>query len=164
MRHAPLRLIPLLALPILAIGCAEPGDSPATSATADPAAAVDTVEGNSPDVALPAAVWGPAHILSATPGTADCGAGSVIEFAWTVPGVPDTASVELWVGEGETAKLFAAGGPRDQVATGPWATSGTIFVLRDPADQSEHDRVVIAGPECPPDANATSEPLEATGS
>ncbi|GAB3362734.1 hypothetical protein GCM10027431_01190 [Lysobacter rhizosphaerae] len=124
-------------------GCSKPANTAEGDASAPPQPTTPA----SP-VAQPAK--GTNLLLTATPGTAGCDVGTVAKFNWDLSSNPAISEVELLVGDGPEAKLFAAGGRTGEAETGPWVYSGTTFVLRNKADQAELDRVVISGPTCPP--------------
>ncbi len=62
---------------------------------------------------------------------------------------PDAPTVEVWVGEPASAKMFAAGGNHGQAMTGRWATPGTTFSLRLPGTTETLAQATVGGPACP---------------
>lgn len=89
-------------------------------------------------------------------GIASCSRRVEVAFEWNIGRTVATESVQLWVGEGTAAKLFAAGGATGSAVTGPWTAPATVFVLRNGTDNAEIDRLVIPGDPCPPKSRKTS--------
>lgn len=113
------------------------GTAPA-SAPADPASAPANYQGAN------------GLLTAAAPTTPTCQGPIAMDVEWNAPGVE---GAQLFVGEGADAKLFAAGGNTSKGPTGPWVRPGTVFVLRNAADDSELDRLVVPGDACPPAEN-----------
>ena len=79
----------------------------------------------------------------------DCNA-KVINVIWDLSKThPGENAVEIWVGEHDSAKVFAAGGNSGQAMTGPWATPGTTFSLRLPNKTETLAQAIVGGPNCP---------------
>lgn len=148
-----LSILSVLALTVAA-GCSQNGAPEPSTTAAQPEVPVVAATAEAPVAA--ASVKGTNNLLSATPGEASCDSGAEVKLTWNASANPAIAETELLVGEGQSSKIFAAGGPTGEADTGPWVYSGTVFVLRNKSDQAELDRVVIAGPTCPPPAAAAS--------
>lgn len=93
-------------------------------------------------------ITGTQGLLTATYGGISCDSPADATISWNAA-PKGTESVEVWVGEGDDAILFASGGAQGSQATGPWVKPSTLFVLRNQADKTEFDRVNIPGPVCP---------------
>lgn len=136
----------------LVAGCSKPAEQNSTSATEPRSAEPVAVE------TAPAAPAEPTKgingLITASPGAAGCDTPIEAKIAWNVASKPGVQEVEVFVGDGADAKLFAAGGASGEAATGPWVIAGTTFVVRNKADGTELDRLVIAGPSCTPPEQA----------
>lgn len=61
----------------------------------------------------------------------------------------NTSDTEIWVGPSDTdTKLFSAGGAAGETKTGPWASSGTHFLLKNKQDGKVLGEAIIGGPAC----------------
>lgn len=61
----------------------------------------------------------------------------------------NTDSTEIWVGPSDTdTRLFSAGAAAGETKTGPWASSGTHFLLKNKQDGKVLGDAVIGGPAC----------------
>ncbi len=80
---------------------------------------------------------------------ADCN-GSVVTVRWNLRQEhPDLLASEVLTLDAQGAlTMFAAGAQGGEARTGPWATPGSTFVVRDRATGMELDRVVVGGPDC----------------
>lgn len=74
---------------------------------------------------------------------------TVVTVRWDVQSKPKVNDVEIWVGAGSAAKLFAAGGNHGETQTGAWARPGEVFALRLAGQSEELGRTVVGGPSCP---------------
>lgn len=116
-------------------------------APADQAAPAEMARAVAPEP-VKAVTSGP---LSVAPGRLEsCDIGAVVTVKWDVrtehPGVTET---EVWTGPTtEKLTLFAASTAIGEARTGPWAGPGSIFVLRDRANNNELARVSVDGPAC----------------
>ncbi len=74
---------------------------------------------------------------------------SVANVAWDLSAaLPGENAVEVWVGEGASAKLFASGGNRGEAMTGPWTTPGITFSLRLAGETERVAYAIMGGPPC----------------
>lgn len=152
MRTDTLRILPLITLTLALAACNKPAEQPAAApeqaaATTAPSAAPSAP---APGAAAPAAAaHGAKGLLTATPGAGTCDTGTDVKVAWDAAAAQGVANVEVWVGEGPEAKLFAAGGLTGEQQSGPWVKPGTVFVLRNQADKAELDRMTFGGTPCP---------------
>lgn len=146
-----LSVLSVLALTVGA-GCSQNSAPEPSTTAAQPEVPVVAAPAEAPVAA--ASIKGANNLLTATPGAASCDGGTEAKLTWDTSANPAVAATELLVGGGESFKTFAAGGPTGEADTGPWVYSGTVFILRNKSDQAELDRLVIAGPACPPQAAA----------
>lgn len=73
-----------------------------------------------------------------------------VGLTWDLRGShPGVQTIDIYVGEGASAKLFTEGGPSGTSMTGQWAHPGTVFTLKDKVDGKQLDKVRIDGPNCP---------------
>ena len=80
----------------------------------------------------------------------DCVA-SVTNVAWDLSAtLPGQNAVEVWTGEGDSAKLFASGGNTGEAMTGPWTTPGITFSLRLAGETETVAHAIVGGPACSP--------------
>ena len=91
------------------------------------------------------------QFISLTPNSlAACTPATAINVKWDLKGShPDVQTIDIYTGEGASAKLFAEGGPSGESRTGTWVHPGTVFTLRDKADGKQLDEVRVGGPNCP---------------
>lgn len=132
----------LLAVALAACSKAEGPTNPLA-----PASGADSVE--------PTPSKGANGMLSVVPGTLGC-TGTVADVAWNASSKPEVKLVQVFIGEGDQAKLFTTQMPVADAETGPWAVAGAVFTLRDAATGAELDRVVIGGNPCPTAAPAAA--------
>lgn len=78
----------------------------------------------------------------------DCNQAAVT-VRWDLQSKPGVNDVEIWVGAGPAAKLFAAGGNHGEAQTGAWTRPGEVFAVRAPGQTEELGRAVVGGPSCP---------------
>lgn len=141
----------MIGVAVLALGvtsCNKPvadADVSPAPAPANPASSTGQVSPATPAAAPATGVNG---LLQANPGLATCEPGSDVRFTWDVSARPGVTGVEVWVGDGDQAKLFTAGGVQGGESTGPWVKPGTLFILRDQAGGQELDRLMVQGPNC----------------
>ena len=147
-----MNLRPILLLPCMLVlaACGGPTQAPPPAAAPAPPSAStnETMPPAAPALQIAAS---PGHgVLQADPATLRSCEPAIVNLRWDiVSSHPDVKSVEVHViAPGETAgKLFAAGGPTDAAATGPWAKPGLVFLLSDTAGK-ELDRITLGGPDC----------------
>jgi hypothetical protein len=78
-----------------------------------------------------------------------CGVGKIVTVKWDVRAEkPAITDVEIFTGAPMKETLFAAGGPTGEAATGPWASPGTVFILKNKADGKNVAHIVVGGPTC----------------
>lgn len=115
----------------------------------DPAApqAAPAVEVSAAPTGTPPPAPGPVSIEPAQ--VASCDVGAVVTVRWDLREThPDVADVEIWTGPPGKETIFAAGGFVGEAVTGPWATSGTTFSIRNKANGAEILDAVVGGPAC----------------
>lgn len=140
-------LVIIAALSLLLPACDSSQDGPPAAAGISTAPASTSTDAHAPVLSSAAG------LLRGVPaGTASCGSPIEISFEWNIGTAISTESVQLWVGDSQNAKLFAAGGAIGKATTGPWAAPGSVFVLRNGNDGTEIDRLVIPGDACPPES------------
>ncbi|WP_411834133.1 hypothetical protein [Pseudoxanthomonas mexicana] len=137
LRHGILLLPILLALNIAA--CSQPEEPPTAPADAPATASAGKA----------ATATGEQGLLKATHGGVSCDSPADVSISWDASD-KGTEAVEVRVGEGEDATLFATGGATGSQSTGPWVKPGTLFVLRNQADKAVLDRLTIPGDACLP--------------
>ena len=139
-------LIPtmLLVLSLAACGNDQPDAPPPV---ASPATSVTTPAAT--PAATPGAATAPADFQVIPAALPACSPPSVVTLKWDMSAThPGVKQVEVWVGPDAQPVLFTAMGGKDETKTGPWATPGSIFRLRDMAGK-ELARVVLGGTACP---------------
>lgn len=109
--------------------------SPSSTPPSAPAAAVESIPS------------GPAYVV---PGElTDCTQGKIVTLKWDFRATnPEVSDVEILTGAPGHETLFAAGGPNGDAPTGPWASPGTAFIIKNKTDGKELSRVVVSGPAC----------------
>lgn len=137
-------LLSTLLLPCLLLAGCDGSTSPSVAADASAEAAFGPPRGK-PIVARST------KQLRVEPATLrDC-APSVANVAWDLSAsLPGENAVEVWVGDGDSAKLFASGGNAGEAMTGPWTTPGTAFSLRLAGETEAVADAIVGGPACPP--------------
>ena len=139
-----------LVFSLVLAGCNKPVAEP-VAATDQPAAATAANGESASSAATQAALHGTNGLLTANPGSADCATPADVEFTWDTTSHPDAPNVEIWIGDaGPGAVIFASGGATGKQSTGPWVKPGTVFVMRNPANKQELDRITIGGDVCAP--------------
>ena len=135
MNKRSLLLPSLLVLAVTACG-------PAPSDQAAPVAEAAT--GASPST--PQVEVAPTTMILAEPASlAECKP-SVVTLKWDLrKGTSDAKTVKIYTGAG---KLFVHSGAAGSQETGPWVKPGSVFVMKDAADENEIERLTIGGPVC----------------
>lgn len=113
--------------------------------------AVGTPESTPPPKAQPALAITPvsSELISVTPESiTDCNP-AVATVRWNLQSKPGINEVEIWVGTGSDAKLFAAGGNHGETQTGAWTRPGEVFAVRLPGGSQELGKAIVGGPACP---------------
>lgn len=138
-----LLLATLLVPPLLLAGCDRPASSPVVAGDTKEAA-TGIPQGN-PVIARSS------KQLRIEPATLrDC-VPSVANVAWDLSAaLPGENAVEVWVGEGDSAKLFASGGNKGEAMTGPWTRPGITFSLRLAGETERIAHAIMGGPPCSP--------------
>ncbi len=106
--------------------------------------------------AVEVAGFGPATgtngMITADPGAVACQESSIVGISWNaakaVEQDPTVAGVQVWIGEGADAKLFAEGGLQGSQETGAWVRADTVFRLVAIQTGKELDRLVTGGGPC----------------
>lgn len=129
------QLIIIALLPLGFAACQQDSGSPnTTTATSPSAESVTQTTGDKLIVTVPAT-------LSA------CTPAVEVTVQWDAQSA-HAENVEVWVGAESNAKLFAAAGTKGNAKTGPWATPGTRFELRDKATGKVIGETTVGGPKC----------------
>lgn len=90
---------------------------------------------------------GPAYVVPDE--LTDCTQGKIVTLKWDFRATnPEISNVEILTGAPGHETLFAAGGPNGEAPTGPWASPGTAFIIKNKTDGKELSRVVVSGPAC----------------
>lgn len=132
-RSKTITLIPVAAL--LLAACQHPSQQPVAEPTASTSSALSTAPVASTTV----------NVLTVTPSSmATCDPAAVAKIHWAT----HASEVQIFVGTGSNAKLFAAGGATGDAETGPWVRPGTRFVAINKSNGKVLARVAIQGPKC----------------
>lgn len=124
-----------------------PAESPSSSASNVGAQPAQALKANAVSAAA-GAVMGVINIIPVT--IATCDPGVVATVYWDAQAAQaTTTATEIWVGSNSAdLKLFAAGGTKGQVKTGPWTRPGMHFVLKNKEDGKVLGDVTVGGPSC----------------
>ena len=89
------------------------------------------------------------ELITTVPSTLSaCAPSSEVTVKWDAQSAK-VAKVEVWVGSGTKAKLFAAGGSKGEVKTGLWVVPGAHFELKDKSTGKVIGETDVGGPNCP---------------
>lgn len=141
-------LLPILLLTVTVAACSpESEEAPATpQAASAPAAAPATTPAPQQRAAIEPSTTGPVQVV---PASLDSCAGTVTTVKWDFSTTaPDASVIEIFVGGGADATLFASGGNVGEAPTQAWTMPGSVFVARDKASGRELGRAVVGGPAC----------------
>lgn len=135
-------IVSRFSLLLLALGLAACGPAPSDQAAAPVADGTPATP-----VATAQVEVAPTTLIHAEPAVLpDCTA-TTVTLAWdTRKDKPEVATAKIYT---ENGKLFVHMGASGSVATGPWVKPGSVFVLKNGADDAELERLTIGGPVCP---------------
>jgi hypothetical protein len=89
------------------------------------------------------------ELITTVPSTlAACTPPSEVTVKWNAQSAK-VANVEVWVGSGTKAQLFADGGSKGEAKTGFWVIPGTHFELKDKSTGKVIGEADVGGPNCP---------------
>lgn len=130
------RLIVSATLCLALTACQRDGGSPAPAASAGSQAGPQIAAVSSP-------------MLQVEPATlAACDRAVEVTVRYDATSLPEVTAIELWVGAGPNAKLFAAGGVRGEAKTGAWTRPGEQFALKQAGTDKVLANATVGGPDC----------------
>jgi hypothetical protein len=77
-----------------------------------------------------------------------CDAPKVVLVEWDVPANAGIKEIRIVTVDGSKEMLFTDAGLRGKLATGPWAKAGSVFIMRDRANNGELAKIVIGSTPC----------------
>lgn len=124
---------------VIGLSACSPESTPHAASSSAPASSTPTIGEKE--------ATGPAYVVPSE--LASCTEGKVVTLKWDFRSThPDVSDVEILTGAPTKETLFAAGGPNGEALTGAWAYPGTIFIIKNKADGTELNRVIVSGPSC----------------